>query len=178
MARDVLETAGADEGPSHETGHAAAGVGDFRIIPEEGGESPGLLIRFPEPENWEGSEPEEDGTISGHWILEMEGSPYSITNCHLMLTSSGGIEIPDNYTTVVDVTEGEYRWTPEDGTFRADLGILLKLASSSTPVRIAFLLVGTVEPSLDAVSGSYEAHLTGTTPYPYVQQGGFLMQRL
>ncbi len=178
-AREARETMEADEEPSPEAEHAGSGAGDFRIILGDGGESPGLLIQFPEPEGWGKEEvPEEEETIAGHWVVEMEGSPYSVTNCHLMLNHSGDIEIPQNYTSVMDITDGEYRWTPGDDAFRADLGILLKSASDSTPVRIALLLVGCVEPSLDAISGSYEAHLAGATPYPYVQRGGFRMHRL
>ncbi len=159
-------------------GGKPAGNG-FQVVPGSENGSPRLLFRFPDPDGWEVGPPPEGGyaDLSGRWILEMEGSPYSLSNCHLVLNPDGTVSAPPDYEPVFEILESGYRWEPDEAAFQAALQLLLKLGSGPTAVCVELRLQGSVSASLREVTGGFSAVPEGEVYSPYVQQGSFRLHR-
>ena len=62
------------------------------ITPGEVGQSPGIVVDFPDPSSQSPEAPPGGyGDIYGHWVLDMSGSAYGLTNCHIFLEDNGTI---------------------------------------------------------------------------------------
>lgn len=176
------------EGPSiesetvRENSHTEAGTqagSGLQVIPRIENGSPGLLVRFPDPQDWEAEPLPESGytDLCGHWVLETEGSPYALSNCHLMLNRDGTVTTPEGYDPVFEIARSEYHWAPGEASFRARLQMVLKMGSSSTTVPVEIQLLGSVSGSLRDIIGCYQAIPLGEAYSSHVQQGGFRLHR-
>jgi len=155
-----------------------AGGGNPTITPGTGGQTPGLVVDFPDPV---GESPEvpaggyED--IFGHWILDMSGSAYGLTNCHIFLEENGTISSPPDYAQVFEIASSSYTWEEGSSSFVASLQLMLKMSSSGVLIPVQIELAGTVSASLMEINGDFIANPQGEPYAPYGQQGTFVMHR-
>jgi hypothetical protein len=171
---EVPGEAGAAGG--EEIGPAAAEGGGPEASREGG--NPSLVVNFPDPWSWGETAPGEDGQgICGRWVLEMDGEPLAMRNCHLLLEEDGGMALPPDYGGVMEMVEGHYAWEAGSGDFAAWADLVLKPVSGAGEVHLRVNLEGVVSGSLREITGSYRA-VPGEEAYaPYAQQGAFRMRR-
>lgn len=180
---EVQEEQGSSDAEAGGSGseEAAGGGGAFSVIPGTGEGGPAMIISFPNPLSWEESVPgTEDSGVCGRWVLEMEGAPFALRNCHLLLDEHGDLSLPPDYGSLLQMKEGIYTWDAANGSFRAHVVLVVKAAfgTGQGEVPLQVILEGTVSASLHEITGSYQAVPGGEAYTPYAQQGGFLMRRL
>ncbi|MDI6873692.1 hypothetical protein [Candidatus Solincola sp.] len=178
--REAQEEPPASEGEVESSGpeQGAREGGGFSVVPEGEGESQAVVISFPDPLSWEEAAPvEELSGICGRWVLEMEGEPFTLKNCHLLLGEDGGIALPPDYIGVIKLMDGRYAWDAGSGSFRAQADLVLKTGPGTGQVPLRLNLEGTVSVSRREITGSYQAIPGGEAYAPYAQQGGFLLRR-
>lgn len=160
------------------TGEESEGAG-LEIVPGDGDDSPGYVIEFPNPAGGEEEVPPqgEYTDIEGRWIIEVSGTGYGLSNCHLYLDQDGGITFPEDYSPVFEVVSSRYTWDREASSFNASLQVVIKLGSGQAAVPASLELRGTVSDSLDEIDGELQAIPQGETYAPYAQQGDFRMYR-
>lgn len=148
------------------------------VTPGGGGNGQSVVIRLPDPPTWEEGVPEAVGQgIAGHWVLEMEGSPFALSNCHLLLGEDGSITLPPDYRAVFESNSGKYTWDAEARSFQAEAGLVVKAGPGGTPVPLRLDMEGKVSESLQEITGSYQVVPEGKAYAHCSQQGGFLMSR-
>ena len=148
------------------------------ITPGTEGQTPGVVVDFPDPVV-ESPETPADGyeDIYGHWILDMSGSAYGLTNCHIFLEEDGTISSPPDYDQVFEIAFSSYTWEKGSPSFVASLQLMLRMSSSQVLVPVQIELAGTVSDSLVEVNGDFIAEPQGEPYAPYAQQGTFVMHR-
>ncbi len=161
-------------------GETAGGGGTFTVVPGTGEGGPAMIINFPDPLSWGEAAPgEEMPGVCGRWVLEMEGAPFALKNCHLLLDERGNLALPPDYGSVLEMREGFYTWDVSSGSFQAHADLVVKAGSGAgqaeVPLRIS--LEGRTTSSLLEITGSYLAIPGGEVYTPYTQQGGFIMRR-
>jgi hypothetical protein len=137
-----------------------------------------VVVDFPDPQQGIPEAPAggyED--VSGHWILDMSGYAYGLTNCHIFLEEDGTISSPPDYAQVFEIAYSTYTWEEGSPSFTASLQLMLMMSSSQVlnPVRVE--LAGTVSDSLLEINGDFTAEPQGEPYAPYAQQGTFVMHR-
>lgn len=177
------------ETPHAESGVEAAGVqprGEEgrsegqqpEITPGSGGESPGLLIEFPDPAGgFPEAPPGGYGDICGQWILDMSGAAYGLANCHIVLNEDGTISSPPDYDQVFHIAASTYSWQAGDRAFTAAIQLMLKMGPGQVLVPVQVDLAGEAAENMKEISGSFTAQPQGEAYAPYAQQGGFRMHR-
>jgi hypothetical protein len=181
----VEETAGGQpQEDTAQTGEEAPAVtpqtgGEAPVItPGTGGEQPGLLVDFPD---LPGSAPEVPPTggyenIYGRWVLDMTGSAYGLTNCHVVLEEGGTISTPPEYAQVFEIVASQYQWETGE-RFTASLQLIVKVSAGRVMIAVQVELTGTVSGSLVEISGDFIATPQGEAFALYTQQGAFSMHR-
>ncbi|MGQ9475357.1 MAG: hypothetical protein ACUVS1_04405 [Actinomycetota bacterium] len=165
-----LEEPGTRNGPAQR--------GDFSVEMGGNGGSPAVVFTLPDPLSWDAVPPPGgEGGICGRWVLEMEGKPLVLENCHLLLREDGTLLLPPDYGGILELREGSYAWDPGNGGFRAQVDLVVKGVSGYGQVPVRVVLEGTVAGSLAEIAGSYQAQPAGDTNTSYAQQGCFLMRR-
>jgi nitrogen fixation-related uncharacterized protein len=149
------------------------------ITPGTGGEQPGLVVDFPDPM---GGAPETQPPggykdIYGRWVLDMTGSAYGLTNCHIVLEEGGTISTPPDYAQVFEIVASQYRWEEASPSFTASLQLIVKMSSGQVMIPVQVELTGTVSGSLVEISGDFIATPQGEAFALYTQQGAFRMYR-
>jgi hypothetical protein len=114
--------------------------------------------------------------IRGHWVLEMRGELYGISNCHLVLEENATISTPGDYGPVFEVSWSEYRYEDASRSFEATLSVMLRMGAETT-IPLDIRLAGKASASLGEITGSFDAVPQGETYFAYGQQGGFRMYR-
>jgi hypothetical protein len=167
-----------DEGQPREPDHRADRPGPT-MTPGDGGSAPGIVIDFPDPAGVvpEPPPPGGYGDVGGRWILDMSGSAYGLTNCHIILNEDGTISSPPDYDQVFHIAASSYRWRGGDPSFSASLQLMLKMGSSPSLVPVQIELSGIVSGSLLEISGDFTASPQGEIYAPYGQTGAFRMHR-
>ncbi|MBN2026392.1 MAG: hypothetical protein JW854_06520 [Actinobacteria bacterium] len=155
-----------------------AGADSPTITPGTGGQTPGVVVDFPDPA---GESPQAPAAgyedICGHWSLDMSGSAYGLTNCHIFLEEDGTISSPPDYDQVFEIAFSSYTWKKGSPSFAASLQLMLKMSSSQVLIPVQIELAGTVSDSLAEVNGDFTAEPQGEPYAPYGQQGTFVMHR-
>jgi len=189
--QDTPQTAGAEEPGAGQTAveqqseveqtpesSPSAGAGNPTITPGTEGQTPGMVVDFPDPV---GESPEAPAggyeDIAGHWILDMSGSAYGLTNCHILLEEDGTISSPPDYDQVFEIASSSYTWEKGNPSFVASLQLMLKMSSSQILIPVQIELAGTVSDSLQEINGDFIANPQGEPYAPYGQQGTFVMHR-
>jgi hypothetical protein len=147
--------------------------------PRTQGSAPGTVVEFPEPVTSEPETPPPGGytDICGHWVLDMSGPAYGLTNCHIVLNEDGTISSPPEYDQVFRISASTYSWQEGDTAFSASLQLVLKMGSGQVQVPVQVELAGNVDESMLEIMGNFTASPQGEAYAPYFQQGGFTMQR-
>lgn len=176
-AEESAEPGGVAEEQSQAPVEEPAGQ-DPTISQGTGAAEPDIVVNFPDPADG-GEEPPPEGymDVYGHWVLDMSGSEYGLTNCHIVLEESGAITAPPDYDQVFDIVTSEFRWESGSPAFTATLQLILKLGSNQGSVPVAIELSGTVTPSFDGIGGDFIATPQGEAFAPYAQRGTFTMHR-
>ncbi len=148
------------------------------ITPGTGDETPGIVVDFPD---LSGSAPEVPPTggyenIYGRWVLDMTGSAYGLTNCHVVLEEGGTISTPPEYAQVFEIVASQYQWETGE-RFTASLQLILKMSAGRVMIPVQVELTGTVSGSLVEISGDFIATPQGEAFALYTQQGAFRMHR-
>jgi hypothetical protein len=148
------------------------------ISPGTEADAPDMVVNFPDPADG-GEEPPTNGytDVYGHWVLDMSGSQYGLTNCHIVLEESGTISAPPDYDQVFEIAASEFRWESGNPALTATLQLILKLGSNQGSVPVAIELTGTVAPSFEEMAGDFIATPQGEAYAPYAQRGAFTMHR-
>ncbi|MDD3717253.1 MAG: hypothetical protein PHP28_01155 [Actinomycetota bacterium] len=147
--------------------------------PGAGGSAPGIVVEFPEPAGMIPAEPPPGGygDVLGHWVLNMSGSDYGLTNCHVVMNEDGTISSPPDYDQVFLITGSAYTWREGSSGFSASLRVTLKLNGGQAAIPVEIELAGNVAESLLEITGSFTASPPGEAYGPYAQRGGFAMHR-
>lgn len=155
------------------------GSQDPTISPGTEATEPDMVVNFPDPADGADEQPPPGGytDVFGHWVLDMSGSQYGLTNCHIVLEESGTISAPPDYDQVFEIVASEFRWESGSPAFVATLQLILKLGSNQGSVPVAIELSGTVAPSFEEIGGDFIATPQGETYTPYAQRGTFTMHR-
>jgi hypothetical protein len=156
-----------------------SGGGSPTLTPGTGGSSPGLTIDFPDPVGSTPETPPPGGyeDVYGHWVLDMTGSAYALTNCHIMLEEDGTISAPSDYDPVFAIVGSRYVWNEGSPSFTASLQVILKMSAGQMMVPVQIDLIGSVAGSFAKISGDFVATPQGEAYAPYSQQGAFTMRR-
>lgn len=179
----VENTAEATEAPPSggeepvEPGPPTSG-GEIQVITEQAGEATRLVFRFPDPASGVPAAPPSGAyeNIRGHWVLDMRGAMYGISNCHLVLEEDGTISAPGDYSPVFEVSRSEYRYEDANRSFEATLSVMLRMGVDTT-IPLDIHLSGKASTSLGEITGSFDAVPQGEMYFAYGQQGGFRMCR-
>lgn len=152
--------------------------GEVQVVAEQEGETTRLMFRFPDPAGGGPVSPPSDvyTAIRGHWVLEMRGELYGISNCHLVLEEDATVSSPGEYRPVFEVSWSEYRYDDANRSFEASLSAMLRMGMD-TAIPLDIHLTGKVSTSLREITGSFDAVPQGEMYLPYAQQGGFRMCR-
>ncbi len=150
------------------------------MIPGTGGQAHAIVVDFPDPAGAAPETPPPGGyeDVYGRWVLDMSGSAYGLTNCHIILEENGTISSPPDYAQVFEVVASSYAWKDGNPSFTATLQLILKMGGAggvAIPVQIEFS--GTVSGPLTEMSGDFTATPQGEAYAPYAQQGTFRMRR-
>ena len=171
---------GGEETPGQPAEPGAQG-GDEGVTmgPGGGGSEPDMVINFPDPADGAGEEPPPGGYTDayGHWVLDMSGSEYGFSNCHIVLEENGAISSPPEYDPVFEIAASTYEWESGNPAFTASLQVMLKLGAGQALVPVTIELSGTVSSSFAEISGDFIATPQGEIYAPYSQRGTFVMQR-
>lgn len=162
-------------GGQHEGGQQ--GGGSVTITPNEG--SSGYVVEFPDPADaLDEPAPGEEGytDIAGAWVMDMSGSIYGVTNCHLLL-ENGLITAPDDYDQVFEIMDSHYSWDKGSSTFEAGLVITVKLGSGGISVPASLELTGKVADSMTRIEGDFHAVPQGEAYAMYGEEGAFVLSR-
>ncbi|NPV60464.1 MAG: hypothetical protein HPY75_12510 [Actinobacteria bacterium] len=171
---------GADSESGQSGGKEGSATSPNTPSPTPGGDSPGLVVEFPDPTGG-GDEPppaQVHDSILGDWILDMSGSAYGITNCHIRLEENGKIATPPEYEQVFVIKESEYVYEAGTASFAAGMLVMVKLAASQSAVPAEIYLVGQVGKGFTEITGEFVAEPQGEAYSPYAQRGTFSMRRL
>ena len=178
------ETTQPASGQETESGHpqepdAQAGGPGPTLTPGEEENAPGIVIDFPDLSGDTPEAPPPGGyeDIYGRWVLDMTGSAYGLTNCHIFLEENGTISSPPDYSQVFEIAASSYTWGDGNPSFSASLQLMLKMASSQVLIPVQIELAGTVSDSLVEIYGDFTATPQGEPYAPYGQQGTFRMHR-
>jgi hypothetical protein len=149
------------------------------ITPGAGENAPGVVVQFPDPADSTPEEPPPGGykDIYGSWVLDMSGSAYGLTNCHIILNQDGTISSPPDYDQVFQIAASTFTWREGDPAFSATLGLTLKMGGGQTLIPLQVELVGSVASSFAKITGDFTAEPQGEAYAPYTQQGPFSMHR-
>jgi hypothetical protein len=177
-AEESAEPGGVAEEQSQAPVEEPAGQ-DPTISPGTEAGAPDIVVNFPDPAEGGGEEPPTGGYTDayGHWVLDMSGSEYGLTNCHIVLEESGVISAPPDYDQVFEIVASEFSWESGSPAFTATLQLILKLGSNQGSVPVAIELSGTVAPSFEEMGGDFIATPQGEAYAPYAQRGTFTMHR-
>ncbi len=147
--------------------------------PAPGSNPPGLVVEFPDPVGGgeEPPPPQGYGDILGNWVLDMTGSAYGLSNCHLRFEENGKITTPPEYEQVFLIKESEYVWEKGTGSFAAAMLVMVKLGPSQGAVPAEIYLVGQVGAGFTEITGEFVAEPQGEAYSPYAQRGTFRMRR-
>lgn len=148
-------------------------------VPTPDGKTPGLVVEFPDPVGGgEGTPPPQGyGDVLGDWVLEMSGSAYGLSNCHMRLEENGKITTPPEYEQVFVIKESEYVYEEGTGSFAAGMLVMVKIAPSQGAVPAEIYLVGQVRKGFEEIAGEFVAEPQGEAHSPYAQRGTFTMRR-
>jgi hypothetical protein len=149
------------------------------ITPGTGDETPGIVVDFPDLLGGAPEAPPPGGyqDIYGGWVLDMTGSAYGLTNCHVVLEEGGTVSTPPYYAQVFEIAASQYRWEEGSPSFTASLQIILKMSAGQVMMPVQIELTGTVSGSLVEISGDFNATPQGEAFALYTQQGAFRMHR-
>jgi len=153
------------------------GHGSVTVTPKE--DSSGYVVEFPDPADApDEPAPGEEGytDIAGAWIMDMSGSIYGVTNCHLLL-EDGRITAPDDYDQVFEIMDSAYSWDKGSSTFEAGLVITVKLGSGGISVPASLELTGKVADSMTRIEGDFHAVPQGEAYAMYGEEGAFVLSR-
>lgn len=180
-ALETARTETAGEGESEQPQEPAVQEGGQQplITPGTGEQAPGVVVEFPEPAGITPEEPPPGGyrDIYGHWVLDMSGSAYGLTNCHIVLNEEGTISSPPDYDQVFQIAASTFTWQEGSPAFSASLQLILKMSSGQVTIPVQVDLAGNVAGSMLAITGSFTASPQGEAYAPYAQQGDFSMLR-
>ncbi len=156
----------------------SAPSGELQVVTEQAGEHTRLVFKFPDPAGGSPAPPPSGvyDTIWGHWVLEMLGALYGISNCHLVLEENDTISSPGDYSPVFEISGSEYRYEEANRSFEATLSVTLRMGTTET-VPLDIKLTGKASPSLREITGSFVAVPLGEIYFAYGQQGVFHMYR-
>lgn len=140
---------------------------------------PPVVVNFPDPVAPEPESPPPQGyeEVAGHWVVEMHGASYGLSNCHLYLHEDGSITVPELYESVFVIQQGSYTWRKGDPSFSATMLVLIKLGPSQAQVPVELALTGEVSDALTEIEGEFSAVPTSDNYAPFAQQGAFFMRR-
>lgn len=157
---------------------ATTPCGEVRVVAEQEGEITRLVFSFPDPAGGVPAPPPSGvyDTIDGHWVLDMRGAFYGISNCHLVLEEDARVSTPGDYSPVFEISWSEYRYDEAQRFFEATLSVALFMGTMGT-VPLEIRLSGKASDSLREIAGSFEAVPCEEMYLPYGQQGGFRMYR-
>jgi hypothetical protein len=158
---------------------AAGGVGQQpTMTPGTGENAPGLVVQFPDPVD-STPEPPPGGyqDIYGSWILDMSGSAYGLTNCHIILNEDGTISSPPDYDQVFQIAASSFTWRQGDPAFTATLQLMLNMGGGQMLIPLKVVLRGNAADSFTEITGDFTAEPQGEAYAPYTQQGAFTMYR-
>ena len=164
-----------ETGGEEQSGEEQGGEG-ITITP--GDSSSGYTVEFPDPED-STEEPAPEGgytDIAGTWVIDMSGSIFGLTNCHLRL-ENGEISAPDDYDMAFEIVASQYTWDESSSSFSASLDIIVKLGYTDESVPANLELQGTVADSLTQIDGDFVAEPQGEAYVIYAEQGAFNMHR-
>jgi hypothetical protein len=175
-AQQVEEEEVVEEEEPVEAGSEQQSGEGITVSPADG--SSGYTVEFPDPADGTDDPAPEAGytDIAGSWIIDMSGSIYALTNCHLNL-ENGQITTPADYDQVFEVMASQYSWDKESSTFVADLQVIVKMGSSGLSVPASLKLEGTVDGSMAQIEGDFYAEPQGEAYAMYSEQGTFIMHR-
>jgi hypothetical protein len=175
VEEDVVEEEDVEEEPVETGGEEQRGE-EITITPGDG--SSGYTVDFPDPvDSMEEPAPEGGYTdIAGTWVIDMSGSIFGLTNCHLRL-ENGEISAPDDYDMAFEIVASQYSWDKENSSFNASLQIIVKMGNAGVSVPANLELEGTVEDSLARIEGDFVAEPQGEAYAIYAEQGAFIMHR-
>ncbi|MEW6554613.1 MAG: hypothetical protein AB1384_10040 [Actinomycetota bacterium] len=149
------------------------------ITPGPGGDTSSIVVQFPDPAGSAPEEPPPGGyrDVYGHWVLDMTGSAYGLTNCHLVLNQDGTISSPPDYDQVFQIAASTFTWRQGDPAFSATLQLTLKMGGGQMLIPLSVELTGSVAASCAEITGEFIAEPQGEAYAPYAQQGPFTMRR-
>ena len=175
VAQPVEEEVAREEEPVEAGGEQQGGEG-ITISPGDG--NSGYTVEFPDPVDGTDEPAPEGGytDIAGAWVIDMSGSIYGLTNCHLRL-ENGEITAPDDYDQAFEIMASQYTWDREDSTFVASLQIMVKLGPNGVGIPADLELQGTVADSMDRIEGEFVAEPQGEAYAMYGERGTFTMHR-
>ena len=173
---EAVEDEVVEEEEPVESGGEQQGGGGITISPADN--SSGYVVVFPDPADGTDEPAPEGGYtgIAGAWVIDMSGSIYGLTNCHLLL-ENGEISAPDDYDQAFEIMASQYSWDKEGSTFNASLQVMVKLGPDGTGVPANLELQGTVADSLDRIEGDFLAEPQGEAYAIYGERGTFFMHR-
>ena len=172
---EPIEAGGEAQSGEEQSGEGQSGEG---ITVTPGDSSSGYTVEFPDPvEDTEEPAPEGGYTdIAGTWVIDMSGSIFGLTNCHLRL-ENGEISAPDDYDMAFEIVASQYSWDKGNSSFSASLQIIVKMGNAGVSVPANLELKGAVEDSLARIEGDFVAEPQGEAYAIYAEQGTFVMHR-
>lgn len=142
------------------------------------GESPALLLAFPDPAAGVPEAPPGGyRDICGQWVLDMSADAYGLTNCHIFLERDGTISSPPDYDQTFRIADSGYAWQAGERSFTASLQMVLKMGPEGSPVPVRMDLAGKGAEDMREVRGTFTAQPSGEAFAFYAQQGAFVMLR-
>jgi hypothetical protein len=149
------------------------------ITPGTGENAPGVVVQFPDPVDSTPAEPPAGGykDVYGNWVLDMSGSAYGLTNCHIILNEDGTISSPPDYDQVFQIAASTFTWREGDTAFSATMQLTLKMGGGQMLIPLRVELVGRAAAPYTEISGDFTAEPQGEAYAPYAQQGPFTMHR-
>jgi len=149
------------------------------VTPGTGEDATGMVINFPDPEGSAPETPPPEGytDVYGRWVLDMDGTQYGLSNCHIVLNQDGTISSPPDYSQVFEIASSSFVWQAGEPAFTASLQLMLKMSSGQMLIPVRIELRGTAADSLQEIAGDFTAEPQGEVYAPYAQQGGFVMHR-
>ena len=171
----------ANDAESEQTQEPTAQTGGQQptITPGSGEDAPGVVVQFPDPVESTPEEPPPGGykDVYGGWVLDMTGSAYGLTNCHIILNQDGTISSPPDYDQVFQIAASTFTWRQGDPAFSATMQLMLKMGGGQMLIPLKVVLTGNAANSLTEITGDFTAEPQGEAYAPYAQQGDFAMHR-
>ena len=176
------------EGSGTSTGQGQPSSGEERG-PAEGGQDgappasdsqpPSVVLNLPDPVVPKPEKPPPQGyeDVLGHWVADMWGTSYGLSNCHLYLEEGGGVTTPAEYDPVFEILQGSYHWEKGSPAFDAALTVLVKAGSDQNQVPVKLELEGEVLDSFTEIRGNFTAVPQNEAYAVYAQRGSFIMRR-